>query len=1115
MDRKILSVIASVLLLFVLVLWLTQYQDEGAQTATSPSGTRLAASNARPSAVFNAFRNASPDTRLHNRYAAQSTLNSQATSAITPPARNSVNNNPSQNNSSTLESADQTKNKVEPALLAPRAEPYALMANSGNVNVRFSVRLTGDTDPTARVYLRQSGMDDVITMNDQGVNGDYRARDNIYGAHIPINTSAVAADSCLAYEAFINNGGTEVVSAPMQLCVSSFPVRTATPNVDEPVVLNDGVKAVADEVLLYAKPTTSAATIRELAHSINASVVGSIIPLNLYQLRLPSPVSAGRLLEIIAQLNTHSEIMGASVNTLAQPAGHVDITTDPEFANQDGVKLVTRHPTQAGNYVWDAGAIGTGVTVIVTDEGLDRSHPDFGVPGDCQLSTSAAPGVANTDCGGTNNDNATAGIYQWHGTRVAGIIAAKAYNSQGIAGVAHGSRIYSYKIGSYTLAYMDQIFIDAGSHVISEDASVINASFGGGPWNPSGAGYILAINALCAAVNTAITSGNGAIAVIAAGNNGTDNWFYPARCNQHSSVPVANRERIIAVGNSASVVTANCGSVGIDQRCAAAIPANSNLLGSNYGAWVDIMAPGSDIRSTISGGYSSSTGTSFSAPIVSGAVAILKSCGVPLDSIKSTLTNSANVMVPYPGGSIPRLDVYSALEQVNHVPAAVLLSNNSLNDGTDTTAGVEVGTLIATDTDTCDKWTYSIAGGADAAKFSIGGTDSDRLILTDGVLNSATKSSYAVTVHVTDFFGATFDQAQTVDVVTVNNPPTISDQTFRINESSANGTTVGKVVASDPDSGNVLSYSIAAGNTSNAFSIDTGTGVLSVNNSAALVYAINPAFALTVTVIDGGGLSASATVTVNVNKAPVISNQTFSVNESAANGTAVGAVVASDAGDTLSYSITAGNTGGAFSINSSTGIISVSAALSYATTPTYNLTVLVTDSGGLTASATITVNVNAPPAPANNAPVIADQVFTIDEGSANGTVVGLVVASDPDAGNSLSYSITGGNANGAFAINPTTGMLTVSNSAALNYASNPTFSLTVQVTDSGNLSASATVTVNLNAPPAFAPPPFGGGGCSVMPAGANPDFSLLLALLAVLAYRLRRRLGIYFGQTRF
>jgi MYXO-CTERM domain-containing protein len=268
------------------------------------------------------------------------------------------------------------------------------------------------------------------------------------------------------------------------------------------------------------------------------------------------------------------------------------------------------------------------------------------------------------------------------------------------------------------------------------------------------------------------------------------------------------------------------------------------------------------------GSYASPSGTSFSAPMVTGAAAILKQCGVPLDQIESTLRNSANVTVPFPdGSSAPRLDIYRALQSRNTAPTAVNLSNTSLNDGTNTAGGVEVGTLTATDPDTCDKHTYSIVGGTDATKFSIGGTASDRLILTDGVLHSATKSSYSVVVRVTDFFGATFDQTLTVTVnaVSTNHAPNISNQVFSINDGSANNTVVGTVVASDSDAGDTISYSITGGNTNNAFVINPGTGVLSVSNSTAVSYATSPTFSLIVKVTDTGALFATATITVNVN----------------------------------------------------------------------------------------------------------------------------------------------------------------------------------------------------------------------------------------------------------
>ena len=565
---------------------------------------------------------------------------------------------------------------VKMVLLNLSAAPYALATNSGMQTIRFSVpvRMADARKKPVAVYLRRKGDKQRIAMNDLGKDGDYLAKDGIVGVHVQIDTGKIKPDSCLVYEAFTNEGRYELISSSLQLCVSSFPVRVAVPDTSKPVVFSNGMKAVADEVLLYTLPTTSAAAVKELARSINANVVGTILPLNLYQLRLPAPANSGRLAEIVARLSARAGVAGASINALGGPAGHVTTTTDPEFANQHGVILVAKHPVLADTYVWDAEAIGTGVTVVVADYGLDRSHPEFGSPGNCQLATDAVPGVPNTDCGGTNNDNAAAGVYQWHGTRVAGVIAAKALNAQGIAGVAHGSKIYSYKVTSFALTDMDQIFTDVGGYVaMNGTASVINASFSGGPY--TGALSVPGVNALCTAVNTAVTSGFGAIVVNAAGNNNDDNYYYPARCNEHANLLLANRYRFISVGNSTSVVTRRCGNAGLEQRCLTDLD-DGTKLGSNYGSWVEIVAPGSDIRTTIPGGYISTTGTSFSAPIVSGAVAILKSCGVPLDSIQSILTSSATVTVPYPGSipatETPRLDIYRALQ--SQAPTAPTLS---------------------------------------------------------------------------------------------------------------------------------------------------------------------------------------------------------------------------------------------------------------------------------------------------------------------------------------------------------------------------------------------------------------------------------------------------------
>ncbi len=94
-----------------------------------------------------------------------------------------------------------------------------------------------------------------------------------------------------------------------------------------------------------------------------------------------------------------------------------------------------------------------------------------------------------------------------------------------------------------------------------------------------------------------------------------------------------------------------------------------------------------------------------------------------------------------------------------------------------------------------------------------------------------------------------------------------------------------------------------------------------------------------------------------------------------------------------------------------------------------------------------------------NNPVVTPDTFSIPENSVNGTVVGTVVATDPEP---FTYAITAGNTGGAFAINSATGEITVNATAALDFEVTPSFALTVTATDSEPLAGSATITINLS-----------------------------------------------------
>jgi len=305
-----------------------------------------------------------------------------------------------------------------------------------------------------------------------------------------------------------------------------------------------------------------------------------------------------------------------------------------------------------------------------------------------------------------------------------------------------------------------------------------------------------------------------------------------------------------------------------------------------------------------------------------------------------------------------------------------------------------------------------------------------------------------------------------------NDPPQIpSGQTFSVNENSFGGTVVGTVVASDPNHNQQIRFDIIGGNTGNAFFINPLTGQILVNDGGPLDHEVNPTFSLLVRVTDNGTpeLSASAVVTIDVNdqEDPPIFDPAgpFSIAENGAAGMSVGVVSAHDPdpGQTVTYSIGTGNTDGAFSINATTGVISVAnpLAVDHETNPAFALEVIATDNGSqpLSTSATVVIFVTD----GNEAPAIADQTYAIKENSAVGTVAGVVVASDPDGGQTLTYSIVGGNDAGAFAINSRTGWITVVDQEPLDFEVTPTFALTVRVADDGEpvMSSSATVTIDL------------------------------------------------------
>ena len=396
------------------------------------------------------------------------------------------------------------------------------------------------------------------------------------------------------------------------------------------------------------------------------------------------------------------------------------------------------------------------------------------------------------------------------------------------------------------------------------------------------------------------------------------------------------------------------------------------------------------------------------------------------------------------------------LTNVNEAPATPTDANAAANTVAENAAnGTAVGlTATATDPDASTTLTYALTDDA-GGRFAINAATGVVMVANGSLLDFEAAASHSVTVRVSD--GAFMaSQSFSIAVTDVNEAPSIGAQSRSIAENSANGTNVGAALtATDPD-GDALTYTITAGNPGGAFGFGAN-GQLQVASSAALDFETTPSYSLTVQVSDGA-LTATNTVTVsvtNVNEVPSISPQSRSIAENLANGSNVGAALtATDPdGDALTYAITAGNTGGAFSFTGNQLKVASSAALDFEATPSFALTVQVSD-GTLAASNTVTVSLTN----VNEAPSISPQTRGIAENSANGTNVGTALTgTDPD-GDALTYTITAGNPGGAFSF--TGNQLQVANVTMLDFETTPTFSLTVQVSD-GTLTDNAVVTVNL------------------------------------------------------
>ncbi len=411
------------------------------------------------------------------------------------------------------------------------------------------------------------------------------------------------------------------------------------------------------------------------------------------------------------------------------------------------------------------------------------------------------------------------------------------------------------------------------------------------------------------------------------------------------------------------------------------------------------------------------------------------------------------------------------------------------NDGGESTAvSVDENSSLVTDVDATDAdlpaqtLGYSIVGGADGSLFQInavsGVLDFKNAPNFENKLDANLDNVYEVIVKVADSNGGSDTQTINVTVSDVDefNVSPVVDVDAAVNtvaENSMVGTVVGIAASAiDADgSNNSVAYSLAD-DAGGRFAIDSTTGVVIVaaalDREASATHDIiiratssdesvsTETFTIAVTDVDEFNVDGLADTDASAN----------AVAENSANGTTVGfTLVAADADATnnsITYSLT-NNTDGRFAIDPLTGVVTVAngALLNRETAASYIIAALATSADGSSAAQNVTINLND--VDEFDVSAVADNhvaANTVAENSAVGTVVGITaLASDADATtNAVTYALDI-NAGGRFAINATSGVISVA--GALDYETAISHNVTVRATSADTSFSTMVLAVNV------------------------------------------------------
>ncbi|MEL6447255.1 MAG: S8 family peptidase [Pseudomonadota bacterium] len=426
--------------------------------------------------------------------------------------------------------------------------------------------------------------------------------------------------------------------------------------------------------------------------------------------RLKQKRKALDLAQMLAKIQADPNVEYAEPDLLMQPLATPNDTRYNEqwhyYESTGGLNLPA---------AWDT-TTGAGTIVAVIDTGY-RPHPDLvanllpgydmisdtfvSVDGNGRDSDASDPGDASS--AGQCGPGQPARSSSWHGTHVAGTVAAVTNNGTGVAGVAYGAKIVPLRAlgrcGGYTSDIADSIIWASGGSVAgtpanANPADVINMSLGGG-----GA----CSTTTQSAINTA--RANGSTIVVAAGNSNTNaSSANPANCN--GVITVASTDR-----NGARAYYSNFGSV-VD----VAAPGGDVTTGSSNGVLSTLNSgssgPGAD-------NYAYYQGTSMAAPHVAGLAALLKAVDGSLtpDQIESTIKATAR---SFPGTCN---QCGTGIADAAAAVAAITGGGGGGGDGVLENGVAETGLAGSTGAEL--RFTLEVPSGASNLSFQISGDSGD------------------------------------------------------------------------------------------------------------------------------------------------------------------------------------------------------------------------------------------------------------------------------------------------------------------------------------------------------------------------------------------------------